>query len=148
MLKLIYIIMSIVFYVTLYAALTIAAFVILGLMFGVVVGTLAAVVVAAFGLINILQFVYLEGSDRRLISWWPTPGYNWPLSSKFLLILAVYLLIGFVIYKGVSSGNPTWPSWIPTTPAPIGFGDATVRRETGGKLTVEVRRSEGGAILD
>jgi hypothetical protein len=74
-------------------------------------GILAVVVVFGLLTVNAIVFVCLELKGRKLISWWPT-GPDLPVSIKLLWVICLYLVLGYVLYKGFSA-NPNWPNWLP-----------------------------------
>jgi hypothetical protein len=65
----------------------------------------AVLVVGAFLILWLVDFlgrINQEAFGRKIISWWPTLGYERPLAVKLLYVFAMSAIVGFVIYKTVT----------------------------------------------
>ena len=79
-----------------------------GLVFGHIAGAIAAAAIAAFVIIDTITFILYEGFGVDLIPWWTRTAKwrsNWPAPAKVAGVLAIYAVLGFLIYKGISSGS-------------------------------------------
>ncbi|MFZ1992071.1 MAG: hypothetical protein WAW96_20130 [Alphaproteobacteria bacterium] len=115
-LKFLYIVLAIISTLTFGAALVVISFFVSAAQFGSRWAFVIALAILAYVIVGSLNRLILEATGKRLIPWLPTPGYDHSLTTKFMLMIGTWAILGFAIYaasttvRSVNRDSIVWKS--------------------------------------